>query len=374
MRRPLLLAVRMCSSMRMSLWTATFARPRGVPLALAALCCAVALTVLPGSADAAIPTAAPALKKGTSGVCIAQILQKGKLVPLRQSVYRYRYVRITKGRNRGKFRRTIILTKAVVKTACITQCVQLRKKGKALTPVFRTRRVWVSEPSRGRLVKVKRLRRVWLLGPCSSLPTIAALGTPVTVSVLDRSSLTFDFSAFKRDAPLTGQLRGYVPGKIVEDADNQVILTSGRFDLGRTTMFTDTVCGGQPSDSIRTADPARLKLDETRQSTLTLGQNGTVSALTYMVLDLPLELRNGDDGCTKPYVSTGYSTANETIRLNGSVGAQGLGVVPLKMSPAEIDLFGCLSPGATTQPCNGFEVPLPATVSMSLQVAVVAGP
>ena len=374
MRRPLLLAVRMCSSMRMSLWTATFARPRGVPLALAALCCAVALTVPPGSADAAIPTAAPALKKGTSGVCIAQILQKGKLVPLRQSVYRYRYVRIKKGRNRGKFRRTIILSKAVVKTACITQCVQLRKKGKALTPVFRTRRVWVSEPSRGRLVKVKRLRRVWLLGPCSSLPTIAALGTPVTVSVLDRSSLTFDFSAFKRDSPLTGQLRGYVPGKIVEDADNQVILTSGRFDLGRTTMFTDTVCGGQPSDSIRTADPARLKLDETRQSTLTLGQNGTVSALTYMVLDLPLELRNGDDGCTKPYVSTGYSTANETIRLNGSVGAQGLGVVPLRMSPAEIDLFGCLSPGATTQPCNGFEVPLPATVSMSLQVAVVAGP
>ena len=285
-----------------------------------------------------------------------------------------RYVRITKGRNRGKFRRTIISTRAVVKTACITQCVQLRKKGKSLTPVFRTRRVWVREPSRGRLVKVKRLRRVWLLGPCSSLPSIAALGTPVTVSVLDRSSLTFDFSAFKRDAPLTGRLRGYVPGKIVEDADNQVILTSGGFDLGRTTMFTDTVCGGQPSDSIRTADPARLKLDETRQSTLTLGQNGTVNALTYMVLDLPLELRNGDDGCSKPYVSTGYSTAKETIRLSGSVGAQGLGVVPLKMSAAEIDLFGCLSPGSTTQPCNGFEVPLPATVSMSLQVAVVAGP
>lgn len=360
--------------MRMSLWTATFARPRGVLLALAALCCAAALAVMPGPADAAVPTAAPALKKGASGVCIAQILQKGKLVPLRQSVYRYRYVRIKKGRNRGKFRRTIISTRAVVKTACITQCVQLRKKGKALTPVFRTRRVWVREPSRGRLVKVKRLRRVWLLGPCSSLPSIAALGTPVTVSVLDRSSLTFDFSAFKRDSPLTGQLRGYVPGKIVEDADNQVILTSGRFDLGRTTMFTDTVCGGQPSDSIRTADPARLKLDETRQSTLTLGQNGTVNALTYMVLDLPLELRNGDDGCTKPYVSTGYSSVKETIRLSGSVGAQGLGVVPLKMSAAEIDLFGCLSPGSTTQPCNGFEVPLPATVSMSLQVAVVAGP
>ena len=359
--------------MRMSHSTATVARPWGVLWALAALCCAAVLAMLPAASGAAIPTAVPALKKGNSGVCVAQILKKDKLVPLRQTVYRYRYVRITKGRNRGKFRRTIISTRAQVKTACITQCVQLRKKGKDLQPVFRTRRVWVREPSRGRLVKVKRLRRVWLLGPCSSLPSIETLGTPVTVSVLDKSALTFDFSAFKRQAPMTGQLRGYVPGKLLDDADNQVILTSGRLDLGPTTMFTDTVCRGQPSDSIRTADPTRLKLDETRQSTLTLGQNGTVTALTYMVLNLPLELRNGDDGCGKPYVSTGYSTANETIRLTGSVGAQGLSQVPLKMSPVDIDLFGCLSPGSTTQPCNGFEVPLPATVSMAMQVAVVAG-
>jgi hypothetical protein len=360
--------------MRMSLWTATFARPRGALRALAALCCAAALALVPATAQAAIPTAAPALKKGDpSGVCIAQILKKGKLVPLKQSVYRYRYVRIKRGKNRGKFRRKIILAKAQVKTSCITQCVQLRKKGKALQPVFRTRRVWVREPHRGRLVKVKRLRRVWLLGPCSSLPSIEALGTPVTVSVLDKSSLTFDFSAFKREAPLTGQLKGYIPGKLLSNADNQVILTSGRLDLGRTTMFTDTVCGGQPSDSIRTADPSRLRLNEGRQSTLTLGQNGAVSALTYMVLDLPLELRNGDDGCSKPYVSTGYSTASETVRLTGAVGAQGLAQVPLKMNPVDIDLFGCLSPGSTTQPCNGFEVPLPATVSINLQVAVVAG-
>ena len=99
-------------------------------------------------------------------------------------------------------------------------------------PVYRTRRVWVREPSRGRLVKVKRLRRVWLLGPCASLPSIDTLGTPVVVNVLDKSLLTFDFSAFKRQAPVTGQLRGYVPGKLLDEADNQVILTSGRFDLG----------------------------------------------------------------------------------------------------------------------------------------------
>ena len=93
------------------------------------------------------------------------------------------------------------------------------------------------------------------------------------------------------------------------------------------------------------------------------------------MLDLPLELRNGDDGCAKPYVSTGYSSAKRDDppeRVGRRAGPRA--VVPLKMSAADIDLFGCLSPGATTQPCNGFEVPLPATVSMNLQVAVVAGP
>lgn len=359
--------------MRMSLRTATFARPRGAFIAVALLCCAVLIAALPAAAPAAIPTAAPALKKGDkSGVCVAQVLRKGKLVPLKQSLYRYRYVRIRKGRNRGKFRRKIILVTVQVKTSCITQCVQLRKKGGALQPVFKTRRLWVREPSRGRLVKVKRLRRVWLLGPCASLPSIDKLGTPVTVKVLDRSVLTFDFSAFKRDAVVSGELRGYVPGKLVADADNQVILTGGTFDLGSTTLFSDNVCGGKASDSIRTAAPSRLKLDEGKQSTLTLGKNGTVSALTYMVLDLPLELRNGDDGCAKPYVTTGYSTANETIRLNGAVGTQGLAGVPMKMAPADIELYGCLAPGVTTQPCNGFQIPLPATVSMSLQLAVNA--
>ena len=39
---------------------------------------------------------------------------------------------------------------------------------------------------------------------------------------------------------------------------------------------------------------------------------------------------------------------------------------------ADIDLLGCLSPGVTTQACNGFQVPLPATVALSLEVSVTA--
>ncbi len=372
-RHPLLFPVKMCSSMRMSLWTAIFARAARAVRTLALPCCVALLAAIPAAAPAAIPTAAPALKKGgTAGICVAQTVKKGKLVPLRQSVYRYRYTRVKRGRNKGKFRRTIIRATVQVKTSCITQCVQLRKKGGALQPVFRTRRVSVLEPRRGRLVKVKRLRRVWLLGPCASLPSIETLGTPVTIRLLDQSTLTFDFSAFKRDAPLTGALKGYIPGKLLPDVDNQIILTSGSFQLGKTTMFNDKVCGGVISDSIRTADPSVLKLDAGKQSTLTLGANGKLTAVTYTVLSLPLELRNGDDGCGRPYITTGYSSASETMRLSGTVGAQGLAQVPIRMPAADIDLLGCLSPGVTTQACNGFQIPLPATVSLSLVVAVVA--
>jgi len=359
--------------MRMSPASAAESRAlRAVVLALG--CGAVLLAAGAASAPAApIPHAAPAIKKDDkSGICIAQTVRKGKLVPLRQSIYRYRYRRITKGRNKGRFRRSIVLVNAQVKTSCLTQCVQLRKRGTTMQPTYRVRRIWVSEPKHGKLVKVKRLRRVWLLGPCASLPAIEKLGAPVTITMLPGSLMTFDFSAFKREAALSGTLHGYVPGKLIDEADNQVILTSGTLNVARTTMFTDKVCGGQVSDSIRTGEPGRLKLDPGRQSAITLGKNGTVSLLGYMVLDLPFELRNGDDGCDKPYITTGYSTANETVRLRGALGKQGLAQVPLKMPAADFELLGCLSPGFSTQPCNGFEIPLPATLTMGLSVSIVA--
>ncbi len=374
-RQPIRFTVKMCSSMRMSLRTAIFARGPRSALCVALLCCAALIAALPAATPAAIPTAAPALKKGSkkTGICVAQTVKKGKLVPLRQSLYRYRYVKIKKGRHKGRFRRKIILVKAQVKTSCLTQCVQLRKKGKSLVPVFRTKRVWVREPHHHRLVNVKRLRRVWLLGPCASLPSIETLGTPVTVTLLADSLMTFDFSAFKRQGPLTGALRGYVPGKILPDTDNQVILTSGSFDLAKTTMFSDKVCGGAVSDSIRTAEPTTVQLDPGKQSTLILGKNGTLNAKTFLVLQIPLELRNGDDGCTKPYITTGYSRASQTVNLSGKIGAAGLAQVPVSMPATDLDLVGCLTPGLATQECNGFQLPLPSTVSMSLMVSVVAG-
>ncbi len=43
-----------------------------------------------------------------SARCNAQILKSGKLVTLRTTTYKYKFVKIKKGRNKGKFQRTIV--------------------------------------------------------------------------------------------------------------------------------------------------------------------------------------------------------------------------------------------------------------------------
>ena len=230
------------------------------------------------------------------------------------------------------------------------------------------------EPHRGRLVRVKRLRRVWLLGPCASLPSIETLGTPVTVTLLDNSQMTFDFSAFKRQGPLTGSLRGYVPGKILTDADNQVILTSGAFNLGKTTMFSDKVCGGAVSDSIRTAEPTTVRSGPGQ------AEHADPRAERHAEReDLPRpgasrwSCATATTAAASPTSRPGYSSAAETVNLSGKIGAAGLSQVPVSMPATDLDLVGCLTPGLATQECNGFQLPLPSTVSMSLMVSVVAG-
>ena len=37
------------------------------------------------------------------------------------------------------------------------------------------------------------------------------------------------------------------------------------------------------------------------------------------MIRLPLELRNDDDGCDKPYITTGYTEFNQTFFLKGKL-------------------------------------------------------
>ena len=45
-----------------------------------------------------------------------------------------------------------------------------------------------------------------------------------------------------------------------------------------------------------------------------------MTSTAYTKIQLPLELRNDDDGCNKPYITTGYSEFTQTFFLKGKVG------------------------------------------------------
>ena len=95
-----------------------------------------------------------------------------------------------------------------------------------------------------------------------------------------------------------------------------------------------------------------------------------MTSIVYTRIKLPLQLRNDDSGCNQPYISTGYSLFEQTFFLRGKLGAKGLADIALTSAPDTLDVLACLSPGNPTQPCSGFQVPLPILASTSLHVAI----
>jgi hypothetical protein len=342
-----------------------------VPHRLLALAATVAAIVL----LAAIPaTGAPALSDGgdaiahsaATGTCTALIRNsKGRYVPVYTSTYKYRFKKV----QGSKFKRVIVRVRVKARVSCAKRCVlQVKKRGK-LRSVYTYKRLKVKVKRGSRIVTVTQRKRVYRYTTCPA-GTGQVDGVPVKITVKPGSSATLDFGAFQREAPITGTLKGFVPGTINLKADIQVQLTGGSLALGQTPVFIDDDCDGQVSAAIRTGRDTTIALDPARTSTATLLTSGTATSTAYTVIRLPLELRNGDVGCNKPYLSTGYREFKQTFFLRGRLGAGGLSNLTLTSAPAPIDVEACLAPGAPTQPCNGFAIPLPIIVSTKLVVAL----
>jgi len=296
------------------------------------------------------------------------MIQKGKkLVRVYQKTFVYKYVRV-KG-VKGKYRRVVKRVSGKVKVSCAKQCVVMKKKKKKLRPVYVTKRVKVKIKRGNRILTLKRRKRVYKYGRCATKGSNVD-GVPVTISILDGSYALLDFGAFQRQAPVSGKFRGLIPGKIQLNADTQVNLTKGSLEIGKPSVFIDDDCNGQVSPSIRTGSPATVGLDPTRSSVATLFASGTVTSTAYTTTHPPLDLRNDDTGCDQPYITTGYSTFNQTFFLKGKVGDGGLTSLTLTSAPDTLDVVACLSQGQPSQPCNGFEIPLPILVSTKLKVAI----
>jgi hypothetical protein len=342
--------------------------PRRARLVGVAASLAVLLALLfSGSSPASTP--AP-VAHASAGSCVAQIQKGSKLVPLTQLVYKYKFKKVE---GSGQFKRVIVRVRVKVKVPCSKQCVVMVKKKGKLKPVYVVKRIKVTVKRGNRLVKVKRRVRRYKFGACKK-QSGKDLGVPVKINVLDGSYALLDFGAFQRQAPIHGAVRGFVPGAIQINADTQVTLTSANLTLDPTAVFIDNDCGGEVSASIRTGNPTAVALDNTRTSVSTLFASGTVTAITYTDIHLPLELRNDDNGCNKPYITTGYSDFKQTFFLKGKVApGTGLSKLTLTSAPDVLDVVACLSPGLPTQPCNGFQIPLPILVSTKLIVQIQIG-
>lgn len=351
-------------------------KPRSSPRALRALIAAAALVAL-FAALASTSAAAPSASSASAGqtgasaskvaMCNALIQKSKKLVPVFEKVYKYKFVKVKGSKT---FKRKIVKVPQKLKVRCVRQCVLMKKKKGKLRPVYVVVKKRVKVPRGGRLVTVKKRIRTYKFTKCRA-KSGSTLGTPVTITVLDGSKAILDFGAFQREAPITGSLKGFVPGGINLSADSQVTLTSGELRLLPTAVFIDDDCDGEVSAAIRTGDPTRVLLDKTRTSTSTVFANGTVTSTAYVSVRVPLELRNDDQGCRIPYITTGYSEFKQTFFLKGKLDPKlALSKLKLVSAPDPIDVPVCLSPGPATSPCNGFEIPLPIMISTTLYVSI----
>ena len=341
-----------------------------VALAIALLSSAAAgFTTAAAAARSASTDAASAIRAAeASAKCTAMIQRGKKLVAVYERVYKYKFVKV-KGKN--KFQRKIVHVRQKMKVPCAKQCVKMVKKKGKLKPVYVVLKKKVLVPKRGVLKTTKKRIRAYAFTKCKNRSGSTTLGTPVSITLLDGSKATLDFGAFARSAPLTGSLKGFVPGGIHLGSDFQITLSSGQIQLGRTPVFIDDDCNGEVSAAIRTGDPASVQLDKTKTSTSTVLANGTVTAGAKMLIHLPLELRNDDTGCHAPYITTGYTDWTETFFLKGKLDPKlALSRVRLVSAPDLIDVPSCLSPGVTTSPCNGFVIPLPVQISTELFVKI----
>jgi hypothetical protein len=368
-----------------------------------------AITAVAFALVAASVTAAPSALKTSPSTplassaattkCAAQIQKGGKLVNVYERYYKYVFKKIKKTK---KYRKVIVRAKRKLMVSCTRACVRTKTKkvkryhyktvkvrgkkkkvrtGKAYyvkvaQPVYKSVKKTVTVKKGNRIVKAKRKVRVYVFEKCKTTGANSA-GTPVKVTLLKESVATLDFGAFVRTASITGVLTGFIPGGYKLNQDNQISLTRGNLALGQTNVFIDDDChGGQVSAAIRTGTPTNVNLDPTRQSISTVLSSGTVTATAYTRIQLPLELRNDDDGCDQPYITTGYTEFTQTFFLKGKI-QKGLGLAKLTLTspPDPLDVQACLSPGSPTSPCNNTAliIPLPIIVSTNLVVNVQIG-
>lgn len=311
---------------------------------------------------------------------------KGKLV----TVY-------VKKKVNGKIKKVPKKTAAACKKKTTTKklCVVKKKnKNGKLVTVYRTKFVKVKVRKNGKLVTVKKRvfvyryvtkkvrgkkKRVKVkvpkMGPCKKKTSTA--GIPVLITIGEPSVAQLDFGGFQRELPMSGTAKGFIVGKgFVLGQDNQIQLTSIHLDLEPTGIFVDDDCGGQVTPAIMTDKETFVELDEgSTGNTVNVAPNASITGRVHLRVQTALDMRNDEDGCDKPYFTTGWTDFRIPLFLKGSLSA-GKGGLTSTLTTGETvlnELSACLAPGDPTEPCNGFAIPFPAILTSKIVGTIKIG-
>jgi hypothetical protein len=312
-------------------------------------------------------------KKARKRTCRVRRLVGGRLRYVTHRVWRYKTVR-----RGGRRVRVIVRKRVAFRTSCKRRCV-LTRNGKV---VYRRVRKKVLVPrrvnGRRRLVRVRKRVKVPRLVVCTGDRNDTILGTPITITLTEGSVGLLDFGAFIREAPLRGSVRGFIPGRFDISAltdDVTFTLTRGRIEVQPVGIFIDDECGGEVSAAIRTSPDTHVDLDQSRESTGTLfADSGRIQSIVRVLLIAPLELRNGEQGCTAPYITTGYTQTPIRLSLNGKLSFSGSLGVNLSSGEQLLDEFdACIDPGDPTEPCDGFAIPFAFVLTTKIVATMEIG-
>jgi hypothetical protein len=251
-------------------------------------------------------------------------------------------------------------------------CVKKKKVHGKKVPVYKTVRTFKRVKRGGKFVTVVTKRRVVVKVKCGKNSAGSqSLGVPVKITFNTGSYATLDFYQFTRQTPVTGSVSGYIPGSYVQGQANTVNITHGHIDVAQAPVFIDDVCNGQVSAAIKTGKQTYADIDQSKQSSTSISPSGSVQGNLNLTLHVNVELRHGDQGCNSPYLTTGYTTLPVKLRVFGKLN----GFTTTLDTPDTIldDLGVCISVGADTQPCNGFEIPLPIGIATHVVGAVSIG-
>lgn len=360
-------------------------------IAFALVAASVSAAPLSGNQTSSAPTADAASAK-----CVAKIQKsKTKLATLYEHYYKYAFKKSShkkkhkkhkakkatasaakaKHKGSGSYHRVVVRAKRKIKVSCARQCARTKVvKGKR-KPVYRKLRRRVTVKKGNHIVHRKKKVRWYRWQRCPRLSGNGVAGTPLEITILPGSVVHLDFGAFQRDMTLSGDLSGFVPGGFKTSADNQINLTRADIGMGATDVFIDNECNGEVSAAIRTNGQSNAILDPGKTSTSTLTADGGLTASLYTRIHLALDLRDGELGCHKGYISTGYQDIAKTFFVKGKVDAKNGGLTRIKLTsaPEPFDAEACLSPGPATSPCNGIAIPLPIIINLEVYVKIKVG-